>query len=135
MLFAIEPSSPVPIYAQIVAQARAAVAGGGLRPGDALPSVRQLAGELRVNPNTVAQAYRELEREGLAYVQRGQGTFVADLGPRRREEERARVARALVDRMLDEAFRLGLTAAELRDTVDAALAALPGAAPAAAAAP
>lgn len=126
MLFAIEPSSPIPIYAQIVAQVRAGVASGELRPDDALPSVRQLAAELRVNPNTVAQAYRELEREGVAYVQRGQGTFVAALGPERRAEERERMARALVERMLDEAFRLGLSPREVRDTLDAALAALPG---------
>ena len=126
MLFSIEASSPVPIYAQVVAQVRAAIAAGELRAGDVLPSVRQLAAELRVNPNTVAQAYRELEHEGLTYVQRGQGTFVAEVGPERLAGERAQVARALVERMLHEAFRLGLTAAEVRDTVDASLAALPG---------
>ena len=126
MLFAIEASSPVPIYAQIVGQVRAAVAGGELRAGDALPSVRQLAGELRVNPNTVAQAYRELEREGIAFVKRGQGTFVAEMRPERLSDERARVARALVERMLDEAFRLGLSTTEVRDTVDACLAAPSG---------
>ena len=128
MLFAIEASSPIPIYAQIVAQVRAALAGGDLRAGDPLPSVRQLAAELRVNPNTVAQAYRELEREGLTFVQRGQGTFVAEVGSERLSDERARVARSLVERMLDEAFRLGVSAAEIRETVDACLAALPGAA-------
>jgi GntR family transcriptional regulator len=126
MLFSIEASSPVPIYAQVVAQVRAAIAAGELRAGDALPSVRQLAAELRVNPNTVAQAYRELEHEGLTYVQRGQGTFVAEVGPERLAGERAQVARALVERMLHEAFRLGLTPAEVRDTVDGCLAALPG---------
>jgi GntR family transcriptional regulator len=121
MLFKIEASSPVPIYAQIVGQVRAAIAGGELRVGDALPSVRQLAGELRINPNTVAQAYRELEREGLTFVQRGQGTFVADVGPERLSDERAGVARALIERMLDEAFRLSISPAELRDAFDAAL--------------
>ena len=89
MLFRVEASSPVPIYAQIVGQVRAAVAAGELVEGDSLPSVRQLAGELRVNPNTVAQAYRELEREGITYVQRGQGTFVAAMETGRREAERA----------------------------------------------
>jgi len=126
MLFSIEASSPVPIYAQVVAQVRAAIAAGELRAGDALPSVRQMAAELRVNPNTVAQAYRELEHEGLTYVQRGQGTFVAEVGPERLAGERTQVARALVERMLHEAFRLGLTPAEMRDTVDACLATLPG---------
>jgi GntR family transcriptional regulator len=135
MLFTIEASSPVPIYAQVVAQARAAIAAGELRAGDALPSVRQLAAELRVNPNTVAQAYRELEHEGLTYVQRGQGTFVAEVGPQRLAGERTRVARALVERMLHDAFRLGLTPAEVRGTLDACLAALPGAAARAAGVP
>jgi GntR family transcriptional regulator len=134
MLFTIEASSPVPIYAQIVGQVRAAVAGGELQPGEPLPSVRQLASELRVNPNTVAQAYRELEREGLTYVQRGQGTFVAEVAPERRQGERARVARELAARLLDEAFRLGLSPAEVRSAVEACLAALPGAAARAAAA-
>jgi GntR family transcriptional regulator len=127
MLFTIEPSSPVPIYVQVVAQVRAGIAAGELRAGDALPSVRQLAADLRLNPNTVAQAYRELEQEGLTCVQRGQGTFVAEVGPDRLAGERERVARELVERMLHEAFRLGLTPAELRDTLDASLATLPGA--------
>lgn len=128
MLFVIEPSSPVPIYAQIVAQVRGAVAGGELRAGDPLPSVRQLAAELRVNPNTVAQAYRELERDGVTYVQRGQGTFVSEMEPARRAEERAAAGRAAVERMLDEAYRLGLSAAEVRALVEQCLAAPGGAA-------
>jgi len=122
LLLQVDAASPVPIYAQIVAQVRAGVAAGALLAGDPLPSVRQLAAELRINPNTVAQAYRELEREGLAYVQRGQGTFVAEVGPERRSAERADAGRALVEAMLDEAYRLGLTADEVRVLVDDALA-------------
>lgn len=122
MLFRVEASSPVPIYAQIVGQVRAAVAAGELVEGDSLPSVRQLAGELRVNPNTVAQAYRELEREGITYVQRGQGTFVAAMETGRREAERDQLARALIERMLEDAFRLGLSPAEVRATLDRSLA-------------
>jgi GntR family transcriptional regulator len=133
MLFRVEASSPVPIYAQIVGQVRAAVASGELAEGDPLPSVRQLAGELRVNPNTVAQAYRELEREGITYVQRGQGTFVAVMDTGRREAERDELARALVDRMLEDAFRLGLSPAEVRETLDRSLARAAGADPLAAA--
>jgi GntR family transcriptional regulator len=128
MLFQIDASSMVPIYAQIVGQVRAGVASGTLRAGDPLPSARQLASELRVNPNTVAQAYRELDREGLTTVQRGQGTFVAALANGRREEERARVARDLVERMLAEAARIGVAPADLRRAVDEAMA--PDAAPA-----
>ncbi len=126
MLFRVEASSPVPIYAQIVGQVRSAVAAGELVEGDSLPSVRQLAGELRVNPNTVAQAYRELEREGITYVQRGQGTFVAAMHPDRRDAEREELARALVDRMLDEALRLGISPAEVREMLDRSLARMAG---------
>jgi GntR family transcriptional regulator len=122
MLFLVDASSPVPIYAQIVGQVRAGVAAGSLRAGDPLPSVRQLASELRVNPNTVAQAYRELDREGLTMVQRGQGTFVAALANGRREEERARVARELAERMLAEAARIGVSPADLREALDEAMA-------------
>ena len=117
----------MPIYAQIVGQVRAAVAAGELAEGDPLPSVRQLAGELRVTPNTVAQAYRELEREGITYVQRGQGTFVAAMETGRREAERADLARTLIDRMLEDAFRLGLSPAEVRETLDRSLARAAGA--------
>lgn len=135
MLFRVEASSPVPIYAQIVGQVRAAVAAGDLAEGDPLPSVRQLAGELRVNPNTVAQAYRELEREGITYVQRGQGTFVAAMETGRRQAERDELARTLIERMLEDAFRLGLSPAEVRETLDRSLARAAGAGtPAAAAA-
>jgi GntR family transcriptional regulator len=122
LLLQVDAGSPIPIYAQIVAQVRAGVAATELRAGDPLPSVRQLAAELRINPNTVAQAYRELERDGLVYVQRGQGTFVADVGPERRSAERADAGRALVESMLDEAYRLGLTAAEVRSLVEESLA-------------
>jgi len=122
MLFQIDASSMVPIYAQIVGQVRAGVASGTLQAGDPLPSARTLASELRVNPNTVAQAYRELDREGLTTVQRGQGTFVAALANGRREAERARVARDLVERMLAEAARIGVAPADLRRAVDEVMA-------------
>jgi GntR family transcriptional regulator len=125
VLFFIEPSSPVPIYSQIVSQVRGAVAGGELRGGDGLPSVRQLAGELRVNPNTVAQAYRELEREGITFVQRGQGTFVADVQPEQQASRRAEMGRELVERMLDDAHRLGFAPAEVREMVEQVLAEAP----------
>jgi GntR family transcriptional regulator len=121
LLLQVDPGSPIPIYAQIVAQVRAGVAAAELHAGDPLPSVRQLAAELRINPNTVAQAYRELERDALVYVQRGQGTFVAEVGAERRSEERTEAGRALVETMLDEAYRLGLSAAEVRALVEESL--------------
>ena len=81
MQLTINTADPRPIYVQIMDEVRRAIVLDTLRPEDPLPSVRQLAGDLRVNPNTVAQAYRELERSGTVYVRRGQGTFVAPQPP------------------------------------------------------
>ena len=76
----IDPGSHVPIYLQIAGAVRAAVAAGVYRPGEVLPSLRAMATEVHVNPNTVQRAYDELEREGLIYSQRGRGLFVAEKG-------------------------------------------------------
>jgi GntR family transcriptional regulator len=75
---AIDPNTPVPIYRQIADHIRGGVAAGVYRPGEAIPSLRALALELVVNPNTVQRAYEELEREGLVQARRGLGMFVAD---------------------------------------------------------
>ena len=106
-----------------LAHARAAVERGELvlgtlAPGDPLPSVRQLAVELRVNPNTVAQAYRELERQGVVHVRRGQGTYASDAG--RNGADRHALARAVAARALREAHRNGLGAEELIEAIRAA---------------
>lgn len=78
MILHLNPSSGVPVYLQLEAQVKQAVAAGALRHGEALPSVRKLAAELRINPNTVARAYQNLEREGVTRSVPGGGTFVAD---------------------------------------------------------
>ena len=110
MRLELQTGSPEPIYAQIVRQVRAAVALGRLKPDERLPSVRALARELLVNPNTVQKAYGALERDGLGLVRRGRGTFVAASPPQRasRGEAKARFE-SLVDSMLVEAVyaRLG----------------------------
>lgn len=112
MHVSINPSDPRPIYQQIQDEVRRALVLGTLAPEDPLPSIRRLASELRVNPNTVAQAYRELEREGTVYVQRGRGTFVsADVQPDR--EERRALARAVAERALTDAHRNGIGAEDL----------------------
>ena len=86
MLVTLDPRDERPLYLQIVDQVRRALLVGTLRAEDPLPSVRELAGQLVVNPRTVSQAYRELEGEGVIYVRRGQGTFVAPtIHPDRRE--------------------------------------------------
>lgn len=76
----IDPRSHVPIYLQIAEAIRAALAAGVYRSGEVLPSLRSMAIQLQVNPNTVQRAYDELEREGLVYSQRGKGLFVSDTG-------------------------------------------------------
>ncbi|MBI4410800.1 MAG: GntR family transcriptional regulator [Gemmatimonadetes bacterium] len=122
MLFAIDEKDPRPIYQQIVDEVRRAVVLGTLAPEAALPSVRQLAAELRVNPNTVQQAYRELERAGVVYVRRGQGTYVAELRDGGRSRERKTLAAALAQRALREAYRHGLDAEELIEAIERAAA-------------
>ncbi len=110
----IDPRSAVPLYAQIAGRVKVAIAAGELRPGDPLPSVRLLAGQLRINPATVVQAYRELEGEGFVEMRQGAGTFVREVEPARRAAERLDEAQRLVRAMLVEAGRLGIAAEDLR---------------------
>lgn len=113
MLVDIDASDPRPVYRQIVDEIRRCVSVGILKPDEPLPAVRRLAGELKVNANTVQQAYRTLEHEGDVYVKRGLGTFIS---PRAKEAGRGRgaaVARQIASRMLREGFRHGLLASDL----------------------
>lgn len=104
----IDPRSPIPLYDQIASRIRLAVAAGDIAEGASLPSVRQLAARLRINPATVVQAYRVLEGEGFVEMRQGSGTYVRGVGPDRRrraqEDQAVRLARGL----LDEAARLGI---------------------------
>jgi GntR family transcriptional regulator len=94
------------------------VASGELRFGESLPSVRTLASRLRVNPATVVQAYRELERDRVVEMRQGAGTYVADMGPETKGRERTAAARRFVKQMLTEAARLGLSPTDLRDALE-----------------
>jgi len=114
----IDPRSPTPLYAQIAGRIRVAVAAGELRPGESLPSVRQLAARLRVNPATVVQAYRDLEGEGFVDMRQGAGTFVREVLAERRAGERSKHAAALVQRMVAEAGRLGLSTKDLVQAIE-----------------
>lgn len=109
----IDPRSPTPLYEQIAQRIRLAIASGEVKPGDSLPSVRRLASEIRVNPATVVQAYRDLETDGFVSMRHGAGTFVNDLSSEERSEERRAQAHQLVRKALEDAARLGITAAEL----------------------
>jgi GntR family transcriptional regulator len=115
----IDPRSPTPLYEQIAARVRLAVAAGDLAPGDSLPSVRALARDLRVNPATVVQAYRDLAADGFVEVRHGQGTFIQEVSPFLRDEERAAKAQQLVRKLLQDAARVGLGAEELQRAFDA----------------
>lgn len=114
----LDPRSPVPLYAQIADDVRLAIAGGDLHEGDVLPSVRQLSAELRVNPATVVQAYRELEQDGFVVTRQGAGTFVQNVGRELRSRERRQAARRLVRDLVRDARRLGLGSDDLRDALD-----------------
>ena len=109
----IDPRSPTPLYEQIASRLRLAIAAGELRSGAGLPSVRQLAAQLRVNPATVVQAYRELESEGFVKTRHGAGTFVNEIEQEQRSQERGDEARRLVREMIAAAARLGLSSQEL----------------------
>lgn len=117
MLISIDPEVRQPIYAQIVEEVRRGRVLGMLLPGDLLPSVRQLAADLGINPNTVKQAYRELEREGLVHVRRGQGTFVTDMAVD--GAERGRMLRSVAERALVQAKRLDAGVEELIEALRA----------------
>ena len=121
MFISVDASSDVPIFRQIVQQIKTAVALGRLQPEDPLPSVRQLAVELKVNPNTVARAYLDLEIEGVIYKRQGAGTFVATHGVRVSINERRRVLNELIERALVEGVNLGLDEEELRDAFERVL--------------
>ena len=115
MQIEVDHESGVPIYTQIMEQIKHLVATGRLKPGDQLPTIRQLAVDLRVNPNTVVHAYHELDSQGVLSTQQGRGTFIAAhpdegrLAEMRRDRLRAIMAGALL-----EALSLGYKAEELR---------------------
>jgi len=105
MYIPLDHKSGVPLYIQMKDQMRLAVATGTLRPGDQLPTVRELAPQLRVNPNTVARVYRELQAEGLLSTRQGSGTYVAEGAAAVSLQE----GRRMVHRRLREAVGLGLS--------------------------
>lgn len=105
---------PTPIHAQLERAIRVGIATGRLRTGDQLPTVRQLAVDLRVNANTVARVYLALEREGVLATKRGVGTFIAEKVPKEpNEEHRRRRLTALIDHFLTESAALGYSPDEV----------------------
>jgi GntR family transcriptional regulator len=112
MLIDLDSTDPRPVFRQIVDEIQRSIAVGILKPGEALPAVRHLAQDLKVNANTVQHAYRVLEEGGTVFVKRGIGTFVAE-GRRETRGRQQVVARQIAERMLREGFRHGLLASDL----------------------
>jgi GntR family transcriptional regulator len=113
-LVTIDAKDKTPLYAQLERGLRAAMATSRLRPGDQLPTVRQLAVELRINANTVARVYADLERSGAIETRRGVGSFVtASADQARPRRERDKRLRAFVTRLLAEAATVGFGVEEL----------------------
>lgn len=122
MFIRVETSSGLPITRQIADQVRAHCASGSLRPGDRLPSVRELARELAVNQNTVLRVYERLTAEGLLERRHGDGTFVADRLPPGRLRAERDLLMADVERLARRAADLNVSPAELRAMLDEAVA-------------
>jgi GntR family transcriptional regulator len=114
MQFYLDLQSGLPVYRQIIDQVHAGRASGAIRPGDRLPTVRQLAVDLAINPNTVMRAYRELELTGALTTHQGTGTFVTDAKTERNEAERERKLDQLAAEFVARAGREGFTVKELR---------------------
>jgi GntR family transcriptional regulator len=114
-MFAINPSDPAPIWRQIEEGVRRLIALGALNPGASVPSVRDLARDLRVNPNTVARAYRRLTEGGVLTVKRGEGTYVADQPSQPKKAARNEALRDGATRYASTAIAVG---AEVDDAVD-----------------
>jgi GntR family transcriptional regulator len=118
MVFDIQPDSPVPIYEQIVARLLFAIASGALEPGARIPSVRELSNQLLVNPNTVARAFQELERQGVLIARRGLGMEVTLEAPRACRAQRQEIIRGRIRAALKEAVSSALGPEEIRRLVD-----------------
>lgn len=121
LLFRIDPHSGVPVYRQIMDQVRYHLAAGTLAPGHQLPSIRELAGTLAVNPATIAKAYTELEHDGVLDLQRGRGAFVHKHPPGMNRDQRRQRLRHLAEQLTVEARQLGADDGEVRAAVDQAL--------------
>lgn len=116
MKLTINPESSVPIYIQIEDSISSQIAAGQLQPGEQLPTIRELAADIRVNLNTVARAYFELDKEGVISTQRGKGTFVTDVPDQKQlEKNRRKLLYSIINTALQEARNLGYSANETKE--------------------
>lgn len=113
--FLLDLHTGVPVYRQLIDQVRAGIASASLTAGDQLPTVRQLAVDLAINPNTVMRAYRELELGGLLETHQGTGTFISDKRPEKKTVERERQLSQMAGEFAARAGAAGFTLEELMD--------------------
>jgi GntR family transcriptional regulator len=115
--FRLDNGSGVPVYRQLIDQVQAGIATGTLTVGHQIPTVRQVAVDLAINPNTVMRAYRELEIRGVLDTQQGTGTFIAAQRPQIDDDDRARRLDQLIDEFAARAGAGGFTLAEILDAL------------------
>jgi GntR family transcriptional regulator len=121
MIFTLNPSSGQPVYLQLMQQIRHAIETGVLQPGEALPSVRTLAQDLVISPNTVVKAYSELQHEGLIELRHGSGAYVSTRRSRKSKSDRLRQAQERVRELVDKLRHEGLSEEEIHRLVEAEL--------------
>jgi GntR family transcriptional regulator len=121
MQIRIDNASDRPVYQQIIDQVKRDVALGRLSVDDRLPTVRQLARQLAINPNTIAKAYRQLEQEGIIVTKAGAGAFVADLDTTLSKSVRRRLVSEELERIIVEAFHMQIDRQSLVDWFASAL--------------
>lgn len=114
MLFPPNPASGVPIYLQLMEQVKHAITTGALEPGEQLPSIRKVAEDLVINPNTVVKAYRELEHDGVIEMRQGTGAFVRESSGLNQKTKRLNVAVPLVRELIGRLREMGLREEEIR---------------------
>lgn len=118
MIWKVDLTSGTSVYRQIGDQVKYAIATGALAPGDRLPTIRQVAADTRVNRNTIARAYGELEHDGVIVSRTGQGSFVADGQTSILKRERLRILEELIRKLLVEAYHFQIPFDELRKLID-----------------
>ncbi|MDR0525535.1 MAG: GntR family transcriptional regulator [Spirochaetaceae bacterium] len=116
--FSLDSGTGVPIYRQIIQQIEHAVLSEQMKPGDRLPTIRSLAVDLKINPNTIAKAYNELEIKGLLVTQVGSGTYISDKKPAPEEDRRKQKILEILNRFMQEMKRLGVDKQELLALLD-----------------
>jgi GntR family transcriptional regulator len=115
--FSLDPAKGVPIYRQIIQQIEYGILSERMRPGDRLPTIRSLAVALKINPNTIAKAYGELEIRGILVTQVGSGTYISDKKPLPAGDDRRLKIREVLDRFIREMEALGVSKNELAEMI------------------